>query len=324
MTLHVLVTGAGGFLGRQLVNHLVDKGYRVTALCRRPTDALPPGAVAWVLADLCTLSDAAVDRMRDVDCVIHCAGRAHMLVDTAENPLDEFRKANVNATLTLARLAAVARVPRFIFISSIGVNGVSSGPKAFGPDDTPNPTTPYTVSKWEAEQGLAKLSQETGLEVVIIRPPLIYGPGAPGNFAKLLRIVNWRLPLPFGCLQNLRSFVALENVVHLIVRCVDHPRAANQIFLVSDGEDLSTTDFIRRIAKAQGKSIMLVPVPQKWLEKLAGLIGKQQQLRKVTDALQIDIEKTVKMLSWKPVISIDEALIEATRYRDSNRQRGGV
>lgn len=321
MTLHVLVTGAGGFLGRKLVSHLIDKGCRVTAVCRRPTDALPPGAVAWVIADLCTLSDMAVDRMRDVDCVIHCAGRAHILADTAENPLNEFRKANVSATLILARLAAAARVPRFIFISSIGVNGISSGQKAFGPDDTPNPATPYSVSKWEAEQELRQLSRETGLEVVIIRPPLIYGPAAPGNFAKLLRLVNLRLPLPFGGLQNLRSFVALENVIDLIVKCVDHPSAANQIFLVSDGYDCSTTEFIRRIAKAQGRSIMLIPVPQIWLEKLVVLIGKKEQLRKVADPLQIDIEKTVRMLSWKPVISIDDALIKATHCTDIRLHR---
>lgn len=233
--------------------------------------------------------------------------------EQSDSPLDDFRRINVHGTLHLARQAVAAGVKRFVLISSIGVNGSETSDRPFCADGAVSPATPYAISKWECEQALLALGRQTGLEVVIIRPPMIYGPGAPGNFARLLRLVDLQLPLPFGRLENLRSFAAVDNVVDLIVRCIDHSNAANQVFLVSDGEDVSTADFIRRTAKARGKAALLIPVPAMWLERLAGLVGKQQQLRKLTGSLQIDPEKTVTMLSWKPVVSLNDALVMSTR-----------
>ena len=314
----VLITGASGFLGGTLARRLVEEGWPLRLAMRR-SYAGSPTAVEVIQVPTLEPETDWRKAVEGVKTIVHCAARVHVMEDDAASPLDEFRRINVRGTINLARQAVEAGVKRFVLISSIGVNGAETFGQAFRADDAASPHSPYAVAKWEVEQELMKLALKTGLEVVTIRPPLIYGPGAPGNFAQLLRIINLRFPLPFGRLHNLRSFVAIDNVVDLIVRCIDHPKAANQVFLVSDGEDLSTTDFIRRIAKAQGKSILLLPIPEKWLEKLAGLVGKQQQLHKLTGSLQIDIEKTVTTLSWKPVISIDEALIGATRTNNNNR-----
>lgn len=319
----VLITGATGFLGGALTRHLAAENRPLRVAVRRPQIVWPTGVEVVQIPDLEPETDWQ-KAVEGIETIVHCAARVHVMKEHASSPLDEFRRINVRGTINLARQAVTAGVRRFVLISSIGVNGAETFSRAFSADDAASPHSPYAVSKWEVEQELMKLARETSLEVVIIRPPLIYGPGAPGNFAQLLRAINLHLPLPFGRLQNLRSFVALENVVDLIVRCIDHPKAANHIFLVSDGEDLSTTDFIRRIAKARGKFVLLLPISEKWLEKLAALLGKQQQLRKLTGSLQIDIEKTVTTLSWKPAISIDDALIKATRNNNESRYPNGT
>lgn len=317
MMTRVLITGASGFLGCALARHLVVEG-RPLRLAMRRSYAGSPTSVEVIQVPTLEPETDWRKAVEGIATIVHCAARVHVMRDEAASPLDEFRRVNVCGTINLARQAVEAGVKRFVLISSIGVNGAETFGRAFRADDAASPHSPYSVAKWEVEQELMKLARKTGLEVVTIRPPMIYGPGAPGNFAQLLRIVNLGLPLPFGRLHNLRSFVALENVVDLVVRCIDHPRAANQVFLVSDGEDLSVTEFIHRIAKAQKRSIPLFPISQKWLERLAGIVGKEQQMCKLTGSLQIDIEKTVTMLSWKPVISIDEALIEATRTNNNN------
>lgn len=308
----ILITGATGFLGGALMRQLVSEGRRVRVAVR-PTQISWPAEVDVVQISGLEPETDWCKAVKDIRTLVHCAARVHVMKETAENPLDEFRRINVRGTINLARQAIDSGVDRFILISSIGVNGAETVGRPFCADDAVSPHSPYAVSKWELEQELAKLGQESGLEVVVIRPPLIYGYGAPGNFSQLLRAVNLRVPFPFGHLRNLRSFVAIENVVDLIITCIDHPRAANQTFLVSDGEDISTTDFIRRIAGALGKPAYFLPIPEHWLENFACLVGKQQQLRKITCSLQVDIEKTVKILSWKPVIRIDEALVKSTR-----------
>jgi nucleoside-diphosphate-sugar epimerase len=308
----LLITGASGFLGGALTRRLVGEGRPLRLVMRRSYTSTPTAVEVIQVPTLEPETDWR-KAVEGVTTIVHCAARVHVTKDDAASPLDEFRRVNVRGTINLARQAVEAGVKRFVLISSIGVNGAETFGRAFRADDAASPHSAYAVAKWEVEQELMLLAQHTGLEVVTIRPPLIYGPGAPGNFARLLRVINLGFPLPFGRLYNLRSFVALDNVVDLIVRCIDHPKATNQVFLVSDGEDLSTTDFICRIAKARGKPILLLPISEKWLEKLAGLVGKKQEMTKLTRSLQIDIEKTVTTLSWKPVISIDEALIEATR-----------
>jgi len=312
MQTHVLITGATGFLGSALARRLVAECWPLRVAVRRPQTQWPAGVDVALVPSLEPDSDWH-KAVQGITVVVHCAARVHVMRDDALDPLDEFRRINVLGTLKLARQAAEAGVKRFILISSVGVNGAETFVQAFRADDPASPHSAYTLSKWEAEQELMRLARETGMEVVVIRPPLIYGPGAPGNFAQLLRAVNLCLPLPFGRVQNVRSFVALENVVDLIVRCIDHPKAANQIFLVSDGEDLSTADFIRRIAIARGKFSALVPIPESWLWMLARVLRKEQQLRKITCSLQVDIEKTVSVLSWHPIISLDDALVKSVR-----------
>tara|TARA_Y100000758_G_scaffold276990_1_gene222126 strand:- start:2396 stop:3109 length:714 start_codon:yes stop_codon:yes gene_type:complete len=227
--------------------------------------------------------------------------------DEMADPLAEYRRVNVDGTLNLARQAAAAGVKRFVFISSIGVNGnVNTHP--FTADDLPNPAEHYALSKWEAEQGLWQMQQETGMEVVIIRPPLVYGPGAPGNFGSLVRWVERGVPLPLGAVHNSRALVGIDNLVDLIVRCIDHPSAANQVFLAGDGEDLSTTGLLRGVAKAMGKRGILLPVPAGLLLFGATLLGRKAMAQRLLGSLQVDISKTCELLDWQPPYTVEEGL----------------
>jgi nucleoside-diphosphate-sugar epimerase len=233
--------------------------------------------------------------------------------DKSVTSLSEYRRVNFEGTLQLARQAAHSEVKRFIFVSSIKVNGEETNRRApFTASGDPMPTDPYGISKYEAEKGLMKLSNETGMEVVIIRPPLIYGHNVKANFALLIRLMNLSLPLPLGAINtNRRSFVALDNLIDLIVTCISHPAAANETFLVSDGEDLSTTDLLRRIAKAMGKSPRLIPIPPSILRAGAALLGKKDMAQRLLGSLQVDIEKTRRLLNWSPPITVDEGLRRA-------------
>ena len=241
--------------------------------------------------------------------VLHAAARAHIMNDTAADPLTEFRKVNVVGTLNLARQAAEAGVKRFIFISSIKVNGEQTAlGMPFTGEDAPAPEDPYGVSKLEAEQGLQQLARETGMELVIIRPPLVYGPGVKGNFASMIKLVEKGLPLPLGAIHNQRSLVGLDNLVDLIITCIDHPSAANQVFLAGDGEDLSTSDLLRGVSKAMGKPSRLIPVPAGVLQFGATLLGKNAVARRLLGSLQVDISNTREVLGWTPPLSVDEGL----------------
>jgi len=231
--------------------------------------------------------------------------------ESAPDPLEEFRRVNVLGTLNLARQAASAGVRRFVFVSSIGVNGAETFQQPYTALDSASPHSPYAVSKYEAELGLQALAAETGMEVVIIRPPLVYGPNAPGNFGSLMRWLQRRVPLPLGAIHNQRSLVALDNLVDLIVVCLTHPAAANQIFLVSDGEDVSTTELLRRMGQALGRPARLVPLPASILKLAAAMVGKPDVAQRLCGSLQVDIEKTRRLLSWTPPLSLAEGLKKA-------------
>ena len=304
---NVLVTGATGFAGKALVNHLLGCEAYNTTIALRSLNASNCCQV-HVVGDFTGNTDWSV-ALAGQQVVIHCAARAHIMKDEVPDPLAEYRLVNVDGTLNLARQAAAAGVKRFIFISSIKVNGEQTLPgQPFTPDDQPAPEDAYGVSKWEAEQGLQQLASETGMEVVIIRPPLVYGAGVKGNFASMIKLVEKGLPLPLGAVHNQRSLVALDNLVDLIITCIDHPAAANQIFLAGDGQDLSTTELLRGVAKAMGKPSRLLPVPAGFLKLAATLLGKKAVADRLLGSLQVDISKARKVLGWNPPITVEEGL----------------
>ncbi len=311
----VLITGVNGFVGKTLSDELVIKGFNVNGTVRSVMSVDFPGAITkFVIKDIDSKTDWQ-NALEGVDMVIHLAARVHVMKDTAIDALSEFRRVNVEGTLNLARQAVEAGVQRFIFISSIKVNGEGSilG-QPYTPEDQPAPVDPYGISKREAEDGLRQLASETGMEVVIIRPPLVYGPGVKANFQSMMRWLDKGIPLPLGAIHNQRSLVSLDNLIDLIVTCIHHPAAANQIFIAGDGEDLSTTELLQRMAAALGKKAWLIPVPSFILEWGASLVGKQAITQKLCGSLQVDISKARDLLDWKPPVSVDEALRKTAQY----------
>lgn len=307
----VLITGANGFVGLCLCNqmHQHDLCY-IRAAVRRPSDQLPAGVDMVTLGAINGETDWT-KALYDVDVVVHLAARVHVLRDKAANPLVEFRNVNVDGGLNLARQAAAAGVCRFIFISSIKVNGeLTTRGTAFTEDDMPAPVDPYGISKYEAEQGLRQLSSNSGMNVVIIRPPLIYGAGVKANFNSMMCWLNRGIPLPFGAIHNKRSFLSLDNFVDLIITCLEHPSAVGQTFLASDGEDLSTTELLLRMAHALGKPARLMPIPVSLLKAGAALLGRRDIAQRLCGSLQVDISKARTMLGWNPPISVDEGLCQ--------------
>lgn len=303
--MNILLTGASGFLGRHIAHRMIrDDSFRLTAGVRANIDL--PVAQVFIPGGLDHDTDWAA-ALKGQEVVIHAAARAHVLKEDVADPLVEYRRVNVAGTLALARQAAEYGVRRFLFISSIGVNGnINTVP--FTDKDAPAPAEPYALSKLEAEQGLLELVRNCDMEVVVIRPPLVYGPGAPGNFGSLVRWVGKGIPLPFGAIHNKRTLVGIDNLVDLIVRCIAHPAAANQVFLAGDGEDISTTDLLRRVGFAMGKPTRLVPVPAGLLQFGATLLGKKAMAQRLLGSLQVDIGKTCEMLDWKPPYTVDEGL----------------
>lgn len=302
----VLVTGARGFVGEALVFRLLlDKKFTPVAAVRGPTRLQGLcQTVALDLADAQSLPD-----LSSVPVVVHAAARVHVMNDPADDALAEFRKVNVEGTLQLARHAAASGVKRFIYISSIKVNGERTClERPFTAQDVPAPLDPYGVSKHEAEDALKVLSASTGMEVVIIRPPLVYGPGVKANFLSMLHWLRKGFPLPLGAIHNRRSLVAIGNLVDLIVVCIDHPAACGNTFLVSDGEDLSTTQLLRRLAMALGKKAYLLPVPVSLLSLMTLLVGKRVIGRRLCDSLQVDISKNSEVLGWTPPVNVDSAM----------------
>ncbi|EKF9168903.1 SDR family oxidoreductase [Vibrio cholerae] len=296
----ILLTGATGFVGQQILRQLPQQA-RVFGRTKPARDC------HFFAGELSANTDYRA-ALSGVDVVIHCAARAHVMNETATNAAELYQDINTHATLALAKQAATSSVKRFIFISSIKVNGEStSGRMPFTSSDQPCTSDHYGQSKLEAENRLKDLAAKTGLEVVIIRPTLVYGLGVKANFASLMRLISKGMPLPFGCIaKNKRSLVSVDNLVDLIITCIDHPKAANQVFLVSDDHDVSTSEMVRELAIALGKPTWQLPVPI-WCYKLFGkLFGKSDIVDRLTGSLQVDISHTKETLGWKPPQTLQE------------------
>lgn len=308
----VLVTGASGFVGRAVWLRLNGmSGVTAVGSVRRAGVFAEPGASPVTVGALSAQTDWSA-ALAGVHAVVHTAARVHVMQEAATDPLEEFRRVNVQGTLNLARQAAAVGARRFVFVSSIKVNGEATQlGRPFTADDAPAPLDAYGVSKMEAEQGLREIALQTGMEVVIIRPPLVYGPGVKANFAAMMRWLRRGVPLPLGAIHNQRSLVALDNLVDLIVTCLTHPAAANQTFLVSDGEDVSTTELLRRMGQAMGRPARLVPVPAGLLKLAATMVGKRDVAQRLCGSLQVDIGKTRRLLDWTPPLSLDQGLRKA-------------
>lgn len=301
----VLVTGANGFVGRRLLARLQGDGVRALGAVRKR--AAGTGFVQ--IPDLGSEGDYR-NALHGCDAVVHIAARVHVMQDKEANPLEAFREINTRGTLALARQAEELGVRRFVFISSIKVNGESSpSGRRISADDVPAPADAYAISKSEAESGLMEIASSSGMEVTIIRPPLVYGPGVKGNFLRMMKWLSKGLPLPLGAIHdNRRTLVALDNLVDLIATCLVHPAAANQIFLAGDSEDLSTTDLLRRLAAAMDVPARLIPVPVGVLELLAAATGRRAMVQRLCGNLQLDISKNRMLLGWMPPVSVDEGL----------------
>lgn len=309
-----LITGANGFLGSAIVKRLRLEGDAELYLAvRNFNHALLEGVSVHPGLDLQDLDNWGAD-IFDVDVVIHAAARVHVMVESAINPLHEYRLLNTIATLELAKKSVASGVKRFIYISTIKVNGdETAGGRKFTPEDLPNPSDDYAMSKHEAEEGLIRISKESKMEVVIVRPVLVYGPGVKGNFLALINFIYKEVPIPLGLVKNFRSLVSIDNLVDFILRCAHHPAAANQIFLISDGEDLSTPQLIDRISSAMRVKSRLIKIPLWLLSISLKLIGKEGYSRRLFNSLQVDISKSQQLLGWDPPATIDESLAKTIK-----------
>lgn len=300
----ILVTGANGFVGRRLCAHLAhDPRFRVRAAVRR-AEVSPTGIDSVLVGDIGPHTNWTA-ALAGVSVVVHLAARVHVTAETATDPLTEFRTVNVGGTDALVRQAISAGVRRFVYVSSVKVNGEAG---SYTEHDSPRPEGPYAISKCEAEEIVRALAQASGLESVIVRPPLVYGPGVRANFHALLRAVCRGVPLPLGAVRNRRSLVALDNLVDFLGICVVHPSAARETFFVSDGDDRSTPELIRSIGRAMHRPARLVPVPEALLYAAAALGGRRAAAQKVLGTLQVDISKAHRVLGWVPPCTVDEEL----------------
>lgn len=314
----VLVTGATGFVGRSLCSCLIAEEWCVygTLLSSETPASLVVGVLP-VLIDSLGVETLWAHALNGIDIIIHLAARVHIMNDSAIDPLTEFRKINVEGTNKLANEAAKAGVKRLVFISSIKVNGEESD-EQYTPDSPLNPSDPYGISKKEAEQCLRRVEAETGMEVVIIRPPLVYGPNVKANFLNLIKVIQHGIPLPLASIKNKRSLIYIGNLVDALVVCATHPGAAGKTYLVSDSEDVSTPELIRRIALLMGKPARLVPIPLILLDLAGFLIGKSSFINRLTGSLTVDCSKINFELGWKPPFTMGEGLQDTVKWFKSN------
>lgn len=301
-TCKVLVTGATGFIGSALCGQLRAAGHTIIAAVRRSSGS--PDEVA--IGEMNSFTNWR-SVLAGCDTVIHLAARVHVMNDSTENPLALYRATNTEATLNLARQASHAGVKRFVFISTIKVNGEGRD-AAYRETDVPAPEDAYAISKWEAEQGLQRIAQETGLEVVILRPPLVYGPEVKANFLRLMKAIQRGWPLPLGAIHNRRSLLYLGNFVDAIRLCVEHPTAAGQTFLLDDGQAVSTPELIRAVARAMGRPARLLAVPVGVLAFMGALLGKRAAVARLTGSLHVDSSAIRSRLGWTPPYSMDAGL----------------
>lgn len=316
--MNILITGANGFVGGALVNSLLDTSHNVIACVRKNIG--PNLDCEYRFIDRLDSTTEWSDILKDIDIVVHCAARVHVIDDKSADPLTEFRKINVKGTLNLARQAVEAGVKRFIFISSINVNGEKTEyERPYTVDSKPSPISPNGISKYEAEQGLLKIAEKTALEVVIVRPTLVYGDNVKGNFHSLMRWTYKGLPLPVGGIKNnLRSLVSLDNLTDFIITCMDHPKAKNEVFLISDDDDISTADLLDEIAKGLGVKNKAVNVPPKLINTAAGALGKSGVAQRLSGSLQVDISKAKDLLGWQPKYSTSESIQKTAKFYKAN------
>ncbi|MEN5108380.1 SDR family oxidoreductase [Pseudomonas sp. TWI672] len=309
----ILVTGASGFVGSALCRRLASIGVYAPRAALRHAGTGPADIPAVTVGDLAATTDWR-EALAGVDAVVHAAARVHVMKETAADSLAAFRRVNVEGTLNLARQAAAAGVRRFVFISSVKVNGEASiAGRPLRADDAAIPLDAYGISKHEAEQALCQLAVATGMEVVIIRPVLVYGPGVKANFHSMMRWVQRGVPLPLGAVDNRRSLVSVQNLVDLVVTCIDHPQARNQTFMASDGEDVSLSELLRALGRALGRPARLLPVPPALLQRAANLLGRHDLAQRLLGSLQVDIAKNQQLLGWRPPFTLQQGLDATAR-----------
>ena len=314
--MNLLITGASGFVGSRLVDVALNQQYNVSAVSRSESSQTVNSnpSLKWCIGNLAPEFDWSKNLV-NIDCVIHCAARVHQMQEDAQNIQAVYDEVNFHGTLNLAKQAVEAGVKRFIFLSSIKVNGEQTeAGKPFTVEVSHPPLEPYGLSKYKAEIALLELAQKTGLEVVIIRPPLVYGPGVKANFQSMMKWVNRSVPLPLGAIHNQRSLVYLDNLIDLIMVCINHPHAVNQTFLVSDEHDVSTTQLLKQIKRSSKSHSILIPIPMSWFNLVSSLISKPQIAQRLCGSLQVDISETKKQLNWQPPFSGEQGISETVSY----------
>jgi UDP-glucose 4-epimerase len=314
----VLVTGANGFVGNVLCQQLVTEGFKVRGAYRTKTtaDSCPNNIEKVIVGEINSNTDWQ-EALQDVNIIIHLAARVHVMQETETDPLSAFEAVNTLGTLNLAEQAASSGIKRLIFLSTIKVNGDQTE-KVYSASDVVNPSDPYALSKWHAEQGLQAIRKKSGMEIVIIRPPLVYGPQVKGNFLRLIKLINKGLPIPLSSVKNKRSMVSIDNLCDLIKTCLVHAKADGEVFLVSDGHDLSTPELIRLISNALQKSARLLPFPVHWLYFFASLVHKRQEVERLCGSLLVEIKKNQEILNWQPPFTVSEGIRKTVTHHLSH------
>ena len=311
----ILITGGNGFVGKAICEKLKTHNYILNITSRNNLSQQASGLNVYNVGEI-DQKNNWLDALDGVNCVIHCAGKTHVINGSIDNSLFSFRKVNVDGTINLARQAVSCGVKRFIFLSSIKVNGESTEISSmFNYDDIPKPEDSYGISKWEAEKELWKISKQTGLEVIVIRAPLVYGPKVKGNLKRLINLIHLGAPLPFSLIKNKRSMIGIDNLVDVIIRCIFHPTAAKKTFLVSDEEDLSTPDLIKHIAFSMKRSAILFPLPISLLKFFGFILGKKNEINKLIGSLKVDISYTKEILNWEPSLCVKDGIKKMIDYK---------